>query len=146
MICFIAAVSLRASKAYLETARHLGIYNVPIPTWRFIRPDIDGGQKPSLDDRQWQTVSPGFSWPGENTKVWFCTKIVVPKTVGGASVEGCPIRPDLGMDDDGELYIDGELKSSPALSAATHRASSASSFCSLRVWLMVPCGLPEIAC
>ena len=46
-------------------------FSVPIEHWRFLKPDVPGGERPDLDDHAWQDVSPGFTWPGENTKVWF---------------------------------------------------------------------------
>jgi alpha-mannosidase len=85
-------------------------FSVPIEHWRFIRPDIAGGERPDFDDGAWQEVSTGFSWPGENTKVCFRTTVTVPATVAGQSTEGLPVRLDLGMDDDGEIYVDGQLK------------------------------------
>lgn len=92
-----------------ETA-YEGQYTVPVAGWRFSRPDTAGEEMPSYDDSGWQKVTVGFSWPGVNTNVWFRTKIVIPAEVNGQSVAGCPVRFDLGVDDDGQLYIDGQLK------------------------------------
>ena len=85
-------------------------FSVPVEHWRFKQPDIAGGERPELDDRAWKEVSPGFSWAGENTKVWFRTAVTLPTTVAGQSTEGLPVRLDVGMDDDGEIYVDGQLK------------------------------------
>lgn len=85
-------------------------FSVPLTDWRFARPDTDGQQLPGVDDSQWQSVSPHFSWVGEHTKVWFRKRVVIPETIGGQLVEGRPVRLDLFMDDDGELYINGALK------------------------------------
>ena len=85
-------------------------FSVSIDHWRFLKPDIASGERTDLDDRAWQEVSPGFSWPGENTRVWFRTTLVVPATVAGQPTEGLPMRLELGMDDDGELYVNGQLK------------------------------------
>jgi alpha-mannosidase len=85
-------------------------FTVPIAQWRFSRPDTPGGERPDLDDRSWQVVAPGFSWQGENTNVWFRTHLSLPSSVGGQSVAGHAVRLQLGMDDDGELYVDGRLR------------------------------------
>lgn len=85
-------------------------YTVQIDDWRFSRPDTAGEEAPSYDDSGWQRVSVGFSWAGVNTNVWFRRKIVIPATVNGQSVAGCPVILDLGVDDDGQLYIGGQLK------------------------------------
>ena len=84
--------------------------SVPVEHWRFLKPDITGGERPDFDDSAWQEVSPGFSWAGENTKAWFRATVTIPKTVAGQATEGLPVRLDLGMDDDGEIYVDGKLK------------------------------------
>jgi alpha-mannosidase len=85
-------------------------FSVPIEHWRFSRPDVPGGERPDFDDGAWQEVSPGYSWTGESTKVWFRATATIPATVAGQSTEGLPVRLDLGMDDDGEIYVDGQLK------------------------------------
>ena len=85
-------------------------FSVPVEHWRFLQPDVPGGERPSFDDRAWKDVSPGFSWTGENTKAWFRTTVTIPATVAGQPTEGLPARLDLGMDDDGELYVNGQLK------------------------------------
>ncbi|HTV63822.1 MAG TPA: glycoside hydrolase family 38 C-terminal domain-containing protein [Verrucomicrobiae bacterium] len=85
-------------------------FSVPIEHWRFHRPDVAGGERPEFDDHAWADVAPGFSWTGEDTKVWFRTKITIPATVAGLSTAGVPVRLEVGVDDDGELYVDGQLK------------------------------------
>ena len=85
-------------------------FTVPIPDWKFSRPDTAGGEKPDLDDSQWQTVAPGYAWQGENTNVWFRTKIQLPDQVRGEPVAGHAVRLQVGMDDDGEIYLNGVLK------------------------------------
>jgi len=85
-------------------------FSVPIDHWRFMQPDIAGGARPDLDDSGWKDVAPGFSWSGENSKTWFRTTVTVPATVAGQSTEGLPVRLELGMDDDGEIYVNGQLK------------------------------------
>jgi alpha-mannosidase len=85
-------------------------FSVPLQAWRFHQPDIASAEQPEFDDTTWRTVTPGFSWSGENTKVWFRTTAVIPETVAGQRIAGLPVRFDLGMDDDGEIYIEGQLK------------------------------------
>ena len=85
-------------------------FSVPVDHWRFHQPDIANGEQTNFDDTDWTNVAPGFSWSGENTKVWFRTTVTIPSTIVGESVNGRPVRLDLGADDDGELYVNGQLK------------------------------------
>ncbi len=85
-------------------------FSVSIEHWRFHQPDVPGGERPDFDDSTWQDVAPGFSWSGENTKVWFRSRITIPATVAGQPTAGLPVQLRLGMDDDGELYLNGQLK------------------------------------
>jgi alpha-mannosidase len=85
-------------------------FSVSLDQWRFHRPDDPSAEQPGFDDTSWSTVAPGFSWTGENTKVWFRTTAVIPATVAGQPVDGVPVRLDLGVDDGGELYVEGKLK------------------------------------
>jgi hypothetical protein len=86
------------------------LFGVPLEHWRFHQPDIAGAEQTNFDDSSWTNVAPGFFWSGENTKVWFRTVITIPSTAGGQAVEGNPVRLDLGVDDDGEIYLDGRLR------------------------------------
>ncbi len=85
-------------------------FSVPLEQWRFHQPDIASAGQPAFDDSSWREVAPSFSWSGENTKVWFRTTAVIPTTVDGQPVEGLPARLDLGIDDGGEIYVEGQLK------------------------------------
>jgi alpha-mannosidase len=82
---------------------------LPLSSWKFHQPDSTGGEAIDTDDTTWQTVAPGFTWTGENTKVWFRTRYVVPPTLNGISTAGASIRFEAGMDDDAEIYIDGRF-------------------------------------
>ena len=86
------------------------LLSVPVEHWRFHLPDVAGGEQVSFDDHTWTEVVPGYSWPVENTKTWFRATVTIPTMIAGQSTEGLPVRLDVGMDDDGELYVDGRLK------------------------------------
>ncbi|HUE37824.1 MAG TPA: glycoside hydrolase family 38 C-terminal domain-containing protein [Candidatus Acidoferrum sp.] len=109
-ICGVACADPLTDRLDRLSTNLVSQYSVSLDHWRFFQPDISGGEQPDFDDSAWQTVSTGFSWHGENTKVWFRAKITIPATVAGQSVAGLPVRIELGMDDDGELYVDGQLK------------------------------------
>ncbi|MDQ2798473.1 MAG: glycosyl hydrolase-related protein [Armatimonadota bacterium] len=81
----------------------------PLDQWKFHQPDVTGGEAVGFDDSAWQTVAPGFVWQGENTKVWFRTRYVVPETINGVPTRGTALRLDFGMDDDGEVYVNGKF-------------------------------------
>lgn len=85
---------------------------VALNEWQFHQPDVPGGESPPFTDQNWPTVHPGYVWHGENTKVWFRTRIVVPEKVAGISTEGAPLYLQIGVDDDGEVYVNGELRDS----------------------------------
>jgi alpha-mannosidase len=85
-------------------------FSMPLEHWRFHQPDIANGEQTNFDDTDWTNVAPGFSWSGENTKVWFRTTVTIPSTFEGQSIDGRAVRLDLGVDDSGELYVDGQLK------------------------------------
>ena len=86
------------------------LYSGTVQEWRYTRDDPQAATARMLDDSSWQAVSPGFVWEGENTKVWFRTRITIPAMIGGQSVAGRTVRLDVGVDDDGELYVDGRLR------------------------------------
>lgn len=81
----------------------------PLDQWKFHKPDVPGGEAVAFDDSGWQTVVPGFTWAGENSNVWFRTRYVVPETIGGVPTRGTVLRLDLGLDDSGEVYVNGKF-------------------------------------
>ena len=82
---------------------------VTVADWKFHQPDVPGGEAATFDDAAWQTVAPGFEWPGEHTTVWFRTRYVVPATLNGVPTEGAALRFEVGVDDDGQAYVNGKL-------------------------------------
>ena len=82
---------------------------VPLDQWKFHKPDVAGAEAVNVDDSAWQTVAPGFTWTGENTSVWFRTRYVVPETISGIPTRGTALKLDLGMDDDGQVYVNGKF-------------------------------------
>jgi len=116
--CSIAwTLSNRPSQAALFTdtlttqnAAYQALYTIDLPDWKFSRPDTEGQQAPSFDDSAWQVVQPGYTWTGENTNVWFRATVTIPSVVNGENVADHPVIIELGVDDDGELYVNGQLR------------------------------------
>ena len=64
---------------------------------------------PGYDDSQWEVIqdlakgrSKGFTF------AWYRTKLVLPETVEGRSIEGARVLFETCIDDYGEVWIDGE--------------------------------------
>lgn len=85
-------------------------FNVPITPWRFNPSDIPGAAQPAFDDHSWRGVAPGFAWTNQNSPAWLRAKVAIPATVAGQAVAGLPVRLDLGVSGECELYVDGQLK------------------------------------
>lgn len=83
---------------------------VPVVNWRFHQPDIAGGEAKSADDADWQSVQIGFHWKGEKSRAWFRARITIPEVIEGFPTKGFPVRLRVGVDDDGEIYVDGQLR------------------------------------
>ncbi len=80
---------------------------VPLNTWRFHQPDISGGERPSYNASSWPKVQTGYQWQGDHSKVWFRKTIVLPAEISGIPTAGQPLRLDAGVDDAGEIYVNG---------------------------------------
>jgi alpha-mannosidase len=76
--------------------------------WRFRHPAAPGGERPDLDDREWPLVNPEHQWSSDNTAAWYRKRVVVPR--GDLDLSGAPLELMVQVDDDGELYVNGELK------------------------------------
>jgi len=111
LFCLPAAPRAQAD-ALTDTLAPLAAAQVvpqPLNQWRYHKPDVPGGEAVGFDDSQWQMVAPGSTWTGENTNVWFRTRYVVPEAINGVPTRGTVLRLDMGMDDDGEVYVNGKF-------------------------------------
>ncbi|MBC7327352.1 hypothetical protein H5T87_04465 [bacterium] len=61
------------------------------------------------DDSNWQTADVGFSWNVPNSHGWLRKIITVPDNLNGFPTEGKPLYLRVGIDDEGEIYVDGKL-------------------------------------
>jgi alpha-mannosidase len=86
-------------------------FQVPME-WRFKNADATNFEQPNFADSSWQRISPGFSWAGTNT-VWFRSTITIPETVRGQATANVPLRLDLSMINQGEVYVNGGLIAEP---------------------------------
>jgi len=111
-LCVLAPASLlmasEISRDKLERIAALG--KMVLREWRYCPPGVEGGPNVGLDDSGWATVDPGFEWIGENSTVWFRKTVAVPERVGGIKSRGCRLIFRAGVDDDGEIYVNGELE------------------------------------
>jgi alpha-mannosidase len=78
--------------------------------WRFQHPAAPGGELPATDDSEWPLVRPEHSWEGASTAAWYRRLIVVPETVGGVSPAGSAVVLRCAVDDDMEVYVNGQLR------------------------------------
>lgn len=61
------------------------------------------------DDSNWQTVDTGFSWNVPNSHCWLRKVITVPSDIAGFPLADKPLYLKVGIDDDGEIYVDGKF-------------------------------------
>jgi alpha-mannosidase len=76
--------------------------------WRYMFGGESGLEKPEVDDSSWELVNVGHRWEGENTNVWYRRTIIVPEKLSGFPIAGEPLRLRLTVDDDGEVFVNGE--------------------------------------
>ncbi|MCX7597666.1 MAG: hypothetical protein N2512_02190, partial [Armatimonadetes bacterium] len=90
----------------IETLRALSAQTAG--PWRFRWPAFPGGEAPDFDDSSWPQVYPEHSWQGDNTAAWYRLHVRVPEHIGLAPNPGGPLVLEVAVDDDGEIYINGE--------------------------------------
>ena len=113
----LVALSLAAPPALdavREKLRRLLLQlNPVVGGWRFrMERDEPHGDRLDLDDSDWELADPVHRWHGEYENAWYRKHIVVPDKVEGFDLAGTPITLTCGIDDDGETYVNGELKQS----------------------------------
>ena len=101
----LAEVQAAAGQA---TAR-LGDLSVPLTEWKFRLQAPDDARLPAFDDTAWQAAKPGDEWPDEHTWGWYRATLVVPERLRGLPTQGRPLTLRVGIDDRGEIYVNGKL-------------------------------------
>ncbi|MEN6345594.1 MAG: glycoside hydrolase family 38 C-terminal domain-containing protein [Armatimonadia bacterium] len=109
LVC--GAVVAQAQTVTNETIARLAEITRPDSgEWRFQHPAQPGGQDPALDDSKWTRVRPEHLWNFPNTEAWYRRLIVVPQTLGGVSPVGSKIVLRCAVDDDVEVYVNGQSR------------------------------------
>lgn len=103
----LAGRSAPAAQDVAELLREIS--DSTLREWRFHPGDVPGGESLDFDDSGWQIASPEFEW-GRDPVCWLRKTITVPETIGGVAVRGSRITLRLGVDDDGECFVNGVLK------------------------------------
>lgn len=85
------------------------VSRIILTDWRFQPPGKPGGEDLKLDDSDWEIVSPGFQWHQPHSECWFRKKILLPEKINNLSISGTRVVLKVGVDDDGEIYINGKL-------------------------------------
>lgn len=110
-LLWVASASPAQADAFLDQLNQLAAQQrivVPLADWKFQQSITEDGAAINVDDSNWQTVATGFEWQGEHSQVWFRTRYVVPAQIGGVSTEGDALRLEVGIDDEGQFYLDGK--------------------------------------
>lgn len=111
LFLFALAPSLLRADALTDAlAKPQSGLTVPLTDWKVHQPDVPGGEKPDFDDSRWQAAPPEFTWHGPNTNVWFRTRIVVPAQINGLATNNAPLRMQIWVDDDGDVFVNGKFR------------------------------------
>jgi len=78
--------------------------------WRFQWPASEGGQAVDVDDSKWAQVWPEHRWEKPNSQAWYRMTVEVPERMGSAPAPDGPLALQVAVDDDGEVYVNGELR------------------------------------
>jgi len=106
-----AAITLaEAREAAGHTAGALADFSLAVGGWQFQLEAPDDARLPSFDDSAWKPMAALQEWPNEHTYGWYRARLVVPERLRGIPTRGRPLTLLVGVDDRGELYVNGELR------------------------------------
>ena len=104
----LASTHLNAQPDVDQVLRRLErLGGVTLTDWRFRLGDLENGAALDLDDSGWKRVSPEHRWQGENQNAWYRRPVVIPESLEGFSVAGSRITLGIGVDDFGEIWVNG---------------------------------------
>ncbi|MHB0859450.1 MAG: alpha-mannosidase [Anaerolineae bacterium] len=76
--------------------------------WRFYQGDVAGGERPDLNDREWQEVQMPITWTGAAGDVWLRQAFRFPEYIEGISTQGARIELPLLVPMHSTVYVDGK--------------------------------------
>jgi len=101
---------IRAQQVAAKLAQLRQLLGVPLADWRWNAGDSPRAAQPAFDDSSWAVASPEITWGPENSVAWFRKEVVIPDRVAGLDATGSPVALLVGVDDDGEIRVNGELR------------------------------------
>ncbi len=91
------------------TERLERVVDLDVDEWSFKWGDFDGPVHPSYDDSDWETVGTDHRWLPPNSKAWYRKWITIPEKIAGVDVRGSKVWLWMQFDDDGIVFVNGEL-------------------------------------
>lgn len=108
LMCLSLCFSQQTPDQVVDTLRKITATDAG--EWRFQHPAQPGGELPATDDSGWLRVRPEHEWQGDRTAAWYRRTIVIPDNLGGVSLAGSSLTLRCAVDDDMEIFINGEPK------------------------------------
>ncbi|MDO8681957.1 MAG: glycoside hydrolase family 38 C-terminal domain-containing protein [Armatimonadota bacterium] len=108
-ILIAPAISADEPSVAVRLERIARVKNVGIEEWRYIEGDVNGAEKPGFDDSSWKIGTPDYNW-GDGPVAWARKTVVIPgkaETIGTVAMK---VVLQLGVDDDGEVFVNGVLR------------------------------------
>lgn len=85
---------MQREEAFTELKDIEPINPFPLSGWKFHLDDVADGQRPELDDANWQTVDPNYTW-SVNPVCWFRKEVVIPEEMAGKAILAFLVRSHL---------------------------------------------------
>ena len=106
-----AAADVEQARAAVgRAAAALRDFSADVTDWKFRLEAPDEARLPDFDDSGWKPMAIREPWRNENTYGWYRTRLTVPQTLRGIPTRGRQLRLAVGVDDAGEIYVNGELR------------------------------------
>lgn len=106
-----SADALGDARAAVGRARAaLSDFSVSVGGWKFMLEAPNEARLPDFDDSRWKPMAVREEWRNEHTHGWYRTRFTVPERLRGIPTKGRPLVLAVGVDDRGEVYVNGELR------------------------------------
>jgi len=83
-------------------------FDLPVTGWRFKVGDDPAWANPSFDASTWQALKKDANFLPEDSTGWCRAEFVVPDSIAGQPLAGTRLLLQVGLDDSGELFINGK--------------------------------------
>jgi hypothetical protein len=108
-LCFVIPSTAIEEKTMSDPLVNLRtLVDLSIDDWKFCWGHFSGPEQADYDDSDWDAVRTDHKWFPPDSRAWYRKRFVIPDSIAGVPTTGDQLWLEVGIDDDGIVWLNGE--------------------------------------